>query len=156
MPEAAAPDSGPIDDTYLLNETITFDITVTGVVPPGTSFIQLQFNEATQLQARNNGQPVCSAITNRSGFEPYDLPPTLPATFTVSVPGGSGQWCGLGFGLTVFPVHAEMQQLPKSTTGNAACGCIHFCPGGPSVHDYTGGSRLTSSMVTCNVNLPAE
>jgi hypothetical protein len=148
-----ASDSGT-DAGDLYSEPITFSGTVTGNLAPGASFLMVDLVYTLHEYAVPAGMTTLSCGTPT--VQSYDarkmVDPTLPATYSITVGGGT-PFCSASYKLTAYPVNALGEQLPGSTTGSTQCGMVGACPI-PFGTAGCGGPTITSPSVSCDVSLP--
>jgi hypothetical protein len=136
---------------------ITFSGTISGTVPPGASWIHVQFTYSYHLYATmGTSQLTCSTPTNPTYTADLNLLPTLPATYSIPVgydsPDGGPNFCNAGFEVEAYATDASGIQLTGASTGTSQCGCVGGCPTPPG-YGY-GAPAIGSTAVTCNVAIP--
>jgi hypothetical protein len=135
---------------------ITFSGTVTGNLPPGASYLAVTIVRARHfyatIEGEGDGAPTCSTPTVVNDKASTFLVPTLPATYSITVPNDT-PFCDAAFQLQAYATDAGFIQLSGTTAGTTQCGQIGGCPE-PGSQAGCGGPQITSTSVTCDTSLP--
>ena len=133
---------------------ITFTGTITGNLPPGASYLVVTMVYARHVYATISGVDAgCSTPTVLNDNQSAFLVPTLPLTYSVTVPNDQ-PLCDAAFQLKAYAADAGFGQLSGTTAGVTQCGWIgETCPG-PGSPAGCGGPEITSTSVTCDTSLP--